>query len=180
MPATELAAKRYAQAAFELAAQAGNLAEWSGALDEIASFMGDDEVRRVLENTRVAQEAKQQLIEAALADLAPLPLNLARLLVRKSRPTLAGEIAAEFKRLAEAREGVVHARALTAVELSGDERESLARRLREQTGRQIVLETAVEPGLVGGVVVQIGDRLIDASTRGRLAALRKTLAESMA
>ena len=176
MPATDLAAKRYAQAAFELAVAAGDPAAWAGALDEIAAFMGDAEVRRVLENTRVAREAKQQLIEAAFPELPRLSRNLARLLVRKARTNLAGEIAAEFKRMAEEREGVVHARALTAVELSGEERESLARRLREQTGRQIVLETAVEPGLVGGVVVQIGDRLIDASTRGRLAALRRSLA----
>ena len=175
MPVSEPAAKRYARAAFELAAQAGSMPEWASALDEIAAFMTDAEVRRVLENTRVAQDAKQRLIEAALGDLPPLPLNLARLLVRKARTGIAAEVAAEFRRLAEERQGIARAQAVTAVELSAGERRALADRLREQTGRQIVLETAVDPALIGGVVIQIGDRLVDASTRARLRALRDSL-----
>jgi len=170
-----LAAKRYAMAAFELAQERGDTPAWQSAMRQIAEFMGDPEVRRVLENTRVGQEPKQRLIEAALSDLPPLPLNLARLLVRKNRTALAVEIAAQLEQLIETQRGISRARAVTAVPLSNTERDALSRRLGEQTGREVILETSVDPGLLGGVVVQIGDRLIDASTRARLRALRENL-----
>ncbi len=179
MADTNLAAKRYAGAAFELAVESNALDSWGNAVDQIADFMGDPDVRRVLENTRVTREAKQQLVAAALSDLPGLPLNFARLLVRKGRTNLAPEIAAEFRTLREQRQGVARARAVTAVALSDSERNALAQNLRQQTGKQIVLETEVDPFVLGGVVVQIGDRLVDASTRARLEALRHNLVGSV-
>jgi F-type H+-transporting ATPase subunit delta len=170
-----LAAKRYALAAFELAQEHNDTAAWLSAVQQIAEFMGDPEVKRVLENTRVSQEPKQRLIEAALGDLPALPLNLAKLLVRKNRSELAVDIARQFQELLEEQRGVSRARATTAVPLGDTERDALSRRLAEQTGGEVVLETAVDPGLLGGVVVQIGDRLIDASTRSKLRALRASL-----
>jgi F-type H+-transporting ATPase subunit delta len=179
LPSIELAAKRYALAAFEIAGESGTLDAWSNAIGQIAEFMGDAEVKRVLENTRVSQDAKQRLIDAAFSDLPPLPLNLARLLVRKGRTALASAIAEEFARLVEEQRGIARARATTAVPLNEAEREALAQRLRQQTGRDIVLETEVDERLLGGVVVQIGDRLVDASTRAKLQALRQRLVGSL-
>jgi F-type H+-transporting ATPase subunit delta len=170
-----LAAKRYALAAFDLAQEHADAAMWQRALRQIAEFMGDAEVRRVLENTRVSQDPKMALVAAALNDLPALPLNLARLLVRKNRTALAVDIVEQFEQLLEAQRGVSRARAVTAVALGDAEREALARRLRDQIGGEVVLETEVDPALLGGVVVQIGDRLIDASTRARLKALRENL-----
>jgi F-type H+-transporting ATPase subunit delta len=174
-----LAAKRYAQAAFELAVEQGDTATWEGALAHIASFMSDAEVRRVLENSRVGRQPKMQLIEAALGDQPPLPLNLARLLVRKGRTSLAGDIEDQFKQLVEEREGISRVVARTAVPLNESEREALVSRLQQQTGRRVILDTVVDPELLGGVVVQMGDRLIDASTRARLEALRDRLEASV-
>jgi F-type H+-transporting ATPase subunit delta len=174
-----LAAKRYAIAAFELAQEHNDTDAWFSAVRQIAEFMGDPEVKRVLENTRVRQDPKQRLIEAALSDLPPLPLNLAKLLVRKNRTELAVDIADQFQQLMEQQRGVSRARATTAVPLGDAERQTLSRRLAEQTGGEIILETAVDPELLGGVVVQIGDRLIDASTRARLRALRSSLVNAV-
>jgi F-type H+-transporting ATPase subunit delta len=168
-----LAAKRYAQAAFELAGP--DLAGWQRAIEEIAEFMGDDEVRKVLESTRIPQDPKMRLVAAALADLPAMPLNLARLLVRKSRTALAPSIAEQFRAMVQAQQGVQKAHATTAVPLTSAETEALAQRLQVSTGHPVELETDVDPDLLGGVVVQIGDRLIDASVRGKLDALRKTL-----
>lgn len=177
---SDLAAKRYAQAAFELALEANDLATWENALDQIGQFMGEPEVSSVLENTRAAKDAKLQLIEAALNDLPAQPLNLARLLVRKQRTGLAPEIAVQFRAMVQERSGIRHVKASTAVALTETERLQLTARLRETTGHEVVLETAVDPALLGGLVVQIGDRLIDASTRHRLQELRKSLEGSMA
>jgi F-type H+-transporting ATPase subunit delta len=170
-----LAARRYALAAFEIAKERGEIDAWRDAMDQIAEFMTDPEVRRVLENTRVGQEPKQRLIATALADLPTLPLNLARLLVRKHRTALAGDIAVAFRQLIEDERGITRAHARTAVPLSEVEIEALARRLEAQTGHEVILDVEVDPSVLGGVVVQIGDRLIDASTRARLQALRENL-----
>jgi F-type H+-transporting ATPase subunit delta len=173
------AARRYALAAFQIANTNGDIEAWRKSLREISEFMGDSEVRRVLENSRVGQEPKQRLIAAALADLPEMPQNLARLLVRKGRTNLAVDISEQFEQLMEQERGISRARATTAVPLADAEREALAKQLQVQTGNQVVLETAVDPRLLGGVVVQIGDRLIDASTRGRLEALRESLVGAM-
>jgi F-type H+-transporting ATPase subunit delta len=174
-----LAAKRYALAALELAQERGEADVWLDAVRQIADFMSDTEVRRVLEDTRVGRDPKQRLVEAALSDLPPLPLNLARLLVRKNRTSLAGEIAAQFGQLLETQRGISRARAVTAVPMGDAERDALSRRLQEQTGREVILETSVDPALLGGVVVQIGDRLVDASTRAKLRALRESLVRAV-
>ena len=113
-----IAAKRYALAVLALAQQHGDAPAWQSSLRQIAEFMGDPEVKRVLENTRVGQEPKQRLIGAALNDLPVLQLNFARLLVRKNRTALAGDIAQTFDRLLEEEQGVTRARATTAVPLN--------------------------------------------------------------
>jgi F-type H+-transporting ATPase subunit delta len=173
--ADELAAKRYARAAFELAVEAIDLPSWSAALGRIAEFFGRDDVGSVLSNTRVDGQVKQDLVAAGLNDLPPLALNFARLLVVKGRRELAGEIASAFDGLAEERRGIVHARATTAVQIGDSERQAISQRLTTLTGREVVLETEVDESILGGLVVQVGDRLIDGSTRSRLEALRASL-----
>ena len=117
-----------------------------------------------------------RLVAAALADLPALPLNLARA-ARAQVPHGAG--AGDCRAVpghGRRRNRVCRrAHATTAVPLTSAEREALAQRLEASTGHPVELETDVDPELLGGVVVQIGDRLIDASVRGRLDALRKTL-----
>ncbi len=175
MATTDLAAKRYAQAAFELALETGTLDLWSSAINQIAAFMSDAEAARALENTRVAVDAKQRVIEAGLKDLPPLPLNLARLLVRKSRTALASDIATEFAALSEQSQGIRRARAVTAVPLDNAAQEALTKRLQEETGQRIILEAEVDPNVIGGLVIQLGDKLVDVSTKARLQALRESL-----
>jgi F-type H+-transporting ATPase subunit delta len=172
----ELAAKRYARAILELGLESdADLEAWAGAIDSMAEFMSDAEVRRVLENSRVARADKLHLIEAALNELPPRILNLARLLVQKSRTNLATQIADVFRSLVAEQAGIVYARAITAVPLSDSERDNLVSRLALQTGNRVALETEVDPNILGGLVIQMGDKLIDASTRARLQSLRENL-----
>jgi F-type H+-transporting ATPase subunit delta len=175
LPTGDLAAKRYAQAAFELARESNDLNEWSIALSEISEVMSNPDVARVLENTRIASDEKLNFLAQALPNVPPLALNLARLLVRKRRTRLAPEVSAGFRRLADENQRISHARAVTAVPLSDAEREALVNRLQAETGRRILLETQVDSQLLGGVVLQIGDRLIDSSTKAKLEALRQNL-----
>jgi F-type H+-transporting ATPase subunit delta len=175
MPALEVAARRYAQAAFELASRDKTTDEWASALEAIAEFTSEADIKRVLENTRVGQGTKLQLIGAGLGDLPRLPFNLARLLVSKGRTNLAPDIAVAFRDLVNVERGIAHARARTAVPIDDAELATLTTRLRERTGKNVILETEVDPSLLGGIVIQIGDQLVDASTKARLQALRDNL-----
>jgi F-type H+-transporting ATPase subunit delta len=171
----DLGAKRYAAAAFELARESGDLNGWATAISEISEFMSNSSVESVLENTRLSVDAKMNLLDQALGTLPPLALNLARLLVRKGRTRLAPEISLEFRRLADESQGIEHAKAITAVAMTDAERQALIDRLQSQTGKRIVLETEVDPELLGGLVLQTGDKLVDASVRARLQSLRERL-----
>ena len=171
----EVAAKRYAQAVFDIARERDELDRWAGDLQVITDLVAQSGVLDVLANSRVPSDTKERLLRAGLADLSPLALNLAHLLVEKGRIALAEQVQAEYQRLLDEHRGVAQATVVTAVSLSEDERRAVAQRLQELTGKEIVLETQVDPEILGGLVARIGDRVIDGSTRGRLLALRQSL-----
>jgi len=175
----ELAAKRYGQAVFEIAAQKGDFEAWSASLRRIAAFTGQRDQAVVLENSRVPRETKHRLIDAGLNDLPPQALGFAQLLVDKGRTSLAGQVAEYFETLVEERRGIEHAVVTTAVPLADGERDAIGLRLRQMTGAQVQLETRVDPAILGGVIIQIGDRLFDGSTRSRLRSLKENLVGAM-
>jgi F-type H+-transporting ATPase subunit delta len=168
-------ARRYAQAVFELARESGNFDQWTRDLDAIAAIMSDAAVAPVLESERVRDADKVALIEQLLAGVSPLGLNLARLLVSNGRVDHAESIRDEFKSLLDTQRGIVHAHVTTAVPIGDEERALLVSRLSQMTGGQVTLQSEVNPEILGGLVVRIGDRLIDGSVRAKLKTLRRQL-----
>jgi len=104
-----------------------------------------------------------------------LVLNLIGLMLRRSRIDQLPRVAAEFRRLDNARQGITLATATSAAPLSPDEVRALTARVEQLTGGRIELDLQVDPSLLGGLVVRVGDRLIDGSVRGRLERLRNQL-----
>ena len=102
-------------------------------------------------------------------------LNLIKLMIRRGRIHELPRLAAEFRRLDNARQGITIATAVSAAPLTKEEIEALTRRMEQFTGGRIELAVQVDPSLLGGVVVRVGDRLIDGSVRGRLERLRNQL-----
>jgi F-type H+-transporting ATPase subunit delta len=98
------------------------------------------------------------------------------LLVKRGRIEQLPRVAAEFARRDDERNGLIHATATSAAPLGAEEVRAIAARLEQLTGARVALETNVDPDILGGVVVRIGDRLIDGSVRGRLERLRNQLA----
>jgi F-type H+-transporting ATPase subunit delta len=172
----EVAAKRYAQAAFDIARERNELDRWVEDLRAIADLAAQPGVADILASSRVPFDVKERLLQAGLADLSPLTLNLARLLVQKGRITLAEQVRDEYQRLLDEHRGIAQALVLSAVPLSKEEERAVARRLGELTGKEIALERQVDPEILGGLVARVGDRLIDGSTRTRLLELRRQLA----
>ena len=172
----DVAAKRYAEAAYLVAHAEGKEEAWAQGLAAMAALFGDAQAQRLFYNTGVPFPQKQQLVEKALAGVDPLVLNLARLLLRRGRTALGPQIAEAYQELLDEARGIAHALATTAVPLSTDDLKAVQKRLEEMTGGQVVLKTEVDESILGGLIVRIGDRLIDGSTRSKLQALKQQLA----
>ena len=176
----QIAARRYAEAAFQIAREQKSEERWSGGLELMAALFSDPQAQAIMADARIALAEKLGLAERTLADADPLVLNLARLLVQRGRTNLGPEIAQAFQELLDEQKGIAHALVTTAVLLSDDERKAVAEKLGEITGRQVAVETRVDDSIIGGLVARIGDRLIDGSTRSKLQALKRQLREARA
>jgi len=175
---TDPAAKRWAQAAFELARDRNELDVWSEQLQALDRAFAPREALGFVASFQAPRAAKEEYLTRAAGGLAPLVLNLVRLLNGRNRLELLPQIAEHFQELLDEHNGISHAQVLTAVEMSDEERRALAARLSELTGTQVQVEAFVEPEVLGGLVARIGDRLIDGSTRSKLLALKRQLAGS--
>lgn len=168
------AAKRYAQAAFGIARDAGTIATWRGQLNDVASVLSESGLAPVLADSRVPVDQRAALVERVL-DVEPMVLNLARLLVAKGRSGEARAVAEAFGRMADDHEGIAHAQVTTAVELAPAQLEAIAQQIGAAVGKQVRATGSVDPGIVGGIVVRVGDKLVDGSVRTRLKQLRREL-----
>jgi F-type H+-transporting ATPase subunit delta len=177
MPEAEgSAARRYADAVFEIAESEGRLDEWAQELELLAGIFSGNEVISWLANPSVPASDKDSLIQTGLASAGEGIRNLARLLVSRGRAPLAPGILAAYQQRLDAVRGIAHAVVTTAVPLSTEETAAVNQRLASLTRRQVKMETAVDPSIIGGIVVRIGDKLIDGSTRARLQELKRRLA----
>ena len=175
------AARRYAEAAFQIATRDGTTDQWQDRLDQLAAMLDDDRVARVAANPALAQGERERMLAEALGwPMDELAFNLVRLLLRRGRIRLASGIAGEFRRLVQRASGVVAATVMSATELSPDEEAAIRARLEKMTGGKVELAFQLDPSLIGGVAVRIGDRMIDASVRGRLERLREHLIAGVA
>ncbi|MFI5261987.1 MAG: F0F1 ATP synthase subunit delta [Candidatus Limnocylindrales bacterium] len=170
-------ARRYAEAAFQLAVADDAVAAWRADLVTASAALGEPRIAAVLADRGLAVESRAALVRAVLATRVRRPVqNLVLLLLRRGRPELLPDVATDFARLDDQRDGVVNAVATSAVALEPAEVSALTTRLEQLAGGRVVLTQAVDPGLLGGLQVQLGDRLIDGSVRGRLERLRHRLA----
>jgi F-type H+-transporting ATPase subunit delta len=174
----DVAAKRYAEAAYLIAQQDGTEEAWFAGLQAMSALFGDEQGQAFMENTRVKPADKLQLIEKSLEGADPLVVNLARILLRRSRTALGPQIAEAFQELVDEAQGISHALVTSAVTLTVEDRSAVQKRLEELTGGPIVLELDVDENILGGIIVRIGDRLIDGSTRSKLQELKRELAGS--
>jgi len=168
-------AKRYAQAAFEIARGRDSLEEWATDLALVGTVMTDPQAASILSSTKLALADRYRLLEAILEGIDPLVMNLARLLVAKGRVGIGSQVAEAYRDLVDEHSGIAHARVVTAVPLADAEQRVVEERLGQIMGKKVIAHLEVEPAIVGGLVARVGDRLIDGSTRSKLLALRGTL-----
>jgi F-type H+-transporting ATPase subunit delta len=176
MARRETAARRYAEAAFEVAMRDDAVEKWRSELETAASIVADERVGRMLANPALPLEQRVEMAKSIFGASVSQPvLNLIGLMLRRGRIHELPRLAAEFRRLDNARQGITIATAISAAPLTQDEIRALTERLEALTGGRIELEVQVDPTLLGGLVVRVGDRMIDGSVRGRLERLRNQL-----
>jgi len=149
---------------------------WKPAFTVARERLVDAEVTRLLANPAVPSAARIDVLERILgSDVSGPQRNLLALLIRRGRFEALPAVIREFDRLYRQREGIVEARVTSAAALDAPGLEALRERLEQLTGKHIELSSEVDPALLGGVVVRVGDQLIDGSVRGRLERLRTDL-----
>jgi len=161
---------------FELAQESGQVSEWSARLARVRDLLANEGVRAVLTNPTIATERRMELISSAPDELDPESTNLAKLLIESNRVEDVVEVADEYQRLADAAAGRVRATVTTAVELGPKDRDRVAAELSKRLAGEVELEVVVDPAILGGLKLQYGDRLVDATIATRLQQLRRRLA----
>lgn len=170
-----VAARRYAQAIFDIAQERGDIDRWLDDLRLASEVLGEPSVLGFMSNPDVAFGQKQRILMKSLGSLNPLALNVVYLLIQRSRLQTLSDILSEFETLVNELRGIEIAEITTAVPLSDQEAVAVARRLEALTGKRIVLQQSVDEAIIGGMIARVGDKLIDGSVRGKLTALRERL-----
>ena len=169
-------ARPYAQAAYRQAERESAVDAWSEGMELLAAVTGDPELAKLLADPRVPADRVTDLVLDVCGDrLFPTMANFVRVLGEGRRLGLGPEIARLFEAERSRRAGRSAVEIVSAYELDSPQVELLAQVIGRRLGREITLETAVDDSLIGGVVIRIGDSVIDASLAGRLRELAQDL-----
>ncbi len=169
-------AQNYAEALFELAKRANDLHGWDALIGGMADAMGRDRTLRLfLESPRIAAVDKNEVLANAFKDAPAHFVRFLQTLVRNRRQMLIPEISAAYMDLVDQVEGRMHAMVKVARQTSDAERDAIAAQLSRVFGKEVVPHLSVHPEILGGVVVRIGDAVMDGSMRKRLGLLKASL-----
>jgi F-type H+-transporting ATPase subunit delta len=176
---TSRVARRYAEAIFQAAQRRRAVAEIGQELEALARTIASvAEARTLIGHPEIPLERRLAILNRVFADqLEPETLALLRLLVERNRLDELDAIADIYGLLADEAANIQRGQVRSAVPLSEEELTRLRAALARRTGKTVILESHVDPSLLAGLWVRVGDYVLDASAEGRLQALRETLME---
>lgn len=177
---TQSVARPYAQALLGLARDGDRITDFGAQLEALVALLYvEPETRNFLESPALEARDKKRVLETALRGQADdLLVNFVCLLVDHGRVATLPAIAETYRDLADVAQGRARVRATTAVPLPDDLRDRLVALVEQKLKRECVLETEVQPDLLGGLVLTIGDKVYDGSVRSQLRRLRKEMMRS--
>ena len=179
MSVSQAAARVYAHALYDICVAGGALDTVSDELHAVRSALDglDPELRGFFDMPLLRRDDKRHMVSAAFAKKVSRPvLGLLLLLVEKRRESLFDTIVAEFDELVDTHQGRVQASVTTARKLDADLAEALRSALQERSGHRVTLTQRVDPDLIGGMRVSLGDLVFDGSLRRGLSDMRRSLA----
>lgn len=170
-------ARNYAETLLVLAGRSGELREWGGMLNEVATAMEQNATLRLfLESPRVPASRKNEVLASAFTNRLPrLMLRYLQSLVTHRRQMLIPQIAREYMDLVDEKEGRIHARVTVAHEADAATQGMIGAQLSRMFAKTVVPHFSVDPSIMGGVVINVGDTVLDGSVRKRLASLRRRM-----
>ena len=169
-------ARRYAQALFDLAQEHGETEQWLDQLRRAAERLTEPQAALYLGVPRVPMEDKLALVRQALSGAHPLVVNAVSLMTQRGAVGALPQVASAYGALLDDSLGRARAGVTSAEDLSRSQRGKLSGLLEAMLNKEVVLDAAVDPAIIGGVVVRVGDQVIDGSVRTRLHGLRRSLA----
>jgi|TARA_B110000438_G_scaffold136366_1_gene131799 F-type H+-transporting ATPase subunit delta len=174
----DVAGRRYAVAVLGIAKSSGELDTWQEAIENLDALTGSPSHVEILQGDGMTDDTFQNIVRRVMPDISSNQINLFRLLRRKNRLSLGPSIQSFFKELLDDEQNVARATVTSAVPLDESQAVEIADKLSTAMGKKIIVETKLDSSIIGGLVIRVGDRLIDASTRGQLGSLRTHIARS--
>jgi F-type H+-transporting ATPase subunit delta len=170
-------ARRYAQALFAMSRKGGVLERVETDLDTVdALIRTQPNLLRIMRAPTIPRANKKDLVRRLFeSQISPLTLRFLSLLIDKRREATLPDVSREFRALSDAARNVLPAVATVAARLTTEERARLTETLARRTGKTIELREEVDPELIGGVVIRLGDTIIDGSIAGQLRRLHQQL-----
>jgi F-type H+-transporting ATPase subunit delta len=169
-------ARVYARALFAAAQAADRVEPVRRELGEfVAARAASVSLRHVLADPQVDEAAKRRVLAELTRDAEPLVANTLQLLLQKGRLVIAAELSSELEALAATEAEIVKVEVTSAIELGPDAEKRLTAKVAEATGRHVELTKRVDAGVLGGLVVRVGDVIVDGSLRSRILQLRRRL-----
>lgn len=170
-------ARPYAEAAFKLALQNRNLAGWSDMLSLLQAVVSDAEIAVRIGDPNIDDRALESLLLGILGDkLDGQGRNFLQILIQNGRLMIAPQIRVLYEELRREHEGVLEAKIISALPISEEQVKQLLATLEKKYGRKVSAQVEVDPELIGGARIVVGDKVIDATVRGRLDAMAAALA----
>ena len=169
-------AQRYARAIYQ-----AMLEQWQSALNEVQDVLGKDQtLSATLKDDSKDFNTRAKALEAALPKGIPAEVkNLLKLMLQDGNLEMVADVNASLGRVVSGQQAPVKAEVASAAELSDKEQEAIRQSLAKQFGGDLSFTFSVDPALLGGLRVRVGDRLIDTSVASRLSALRESLASAV-
>ena len=170
-------ARNYAEALLTLAQRAGDAAGWGDLVSGLAMAVQEDpRLHRFLEAPQIGADQKKAVLSRALSGRAPRTFLLfLDKLVDNRRQLLIPAVAVEYQNLLDEALGRVHAQVTVAREVDEATRKAIAAELSRNLGREVIPHVMVNPAILGGVVVRVGDAVMDGSVRRRLSTIRRQM-----
>lgn len=167
--------KRHAQAVFQIALEKNSLERWKSDLRVMSSVMLEPGFYSLLENPALHFSEKAGLLKPKLADINAQAMNLALLLVDKGRLRILPDIVDEYDRILDAHFGLERVMVTTALPLTDEEKGNIKKEMETRLNKKVVLTNEVRRDIIGGLVIRIGDKLIDGSISTELRTFEKEL-----
>lgn len=173
-------ARRYAMAVFDLARRNSTIERTLEDVKAIAQLFSNRRLAYLLREPKIPTQRKEKAIRQALADkVLPTSLNLALLVVQRQLVDYMPAIAKELEQLVLDYNNQAIAQVTTAAPMDEQQRTLVQKALERMVGKSIIMQTRVDPSILGGVIARVGDEVIDGSVRYRLSALQRRLLDGV-